>query len=62
MCVCSCSRARLSRLHAPPSLGCSRTPPLSLALPACSIISMEGYGTDAYLHLNRLGNVQEPLP
>lgn len=26
------------------------------------IISMEGYGTDAYLHLNRLGNVQEPLP
>lgn len=22
------------------------------------IISMEGYGTDAYLHLNRLGNVQ----
>lgn len=27
-----------------------------------AIISMEGYGTDAYLHLNRLGNVQEPLP
>ena len=26
------------------------------------IISMEGYGTDAYMHLNRLGNVQEPLP
>lgn len=26
------------------------------------IISMEGYGTDAYLHLSRLGNVQEPLP
>jgi pyruvate dehydrogenase kinase 2/3/4 len=26
------------------------------------IISMEGYGTDAYLLLNRLGNVQEPLP
>ncbi|KAJ9512784.1 hypothetical protein QJQ45_029012, partial [Haematococcus lacustris] len=26
------------------------------------IISMEGYGTDAYLHLNRLGNSQEPLP
>lgn len=26
------------------------------------IISMEGYGTDAYLHLNRLGNVQESLP
>lgn len=26
------------------------------------IISMESYGTDAYLHLNRLGNVQEPLP
>lgn len=26
------------------------------------IISMEGYGTDAYLHLNRLGNVSEPLP
>ncbi|KDD74132.1 mitochondrial branched-chain alpha-ketoacid dehydrogenase kinase [Helicosporidium sp. ATCC 50920] len=25
------------------------------------IISMEGYGTDAYLHLHRLGNVQEPL-
>lgn len=27
-----------------------------------AIISMENYGTDAYLHLNRLGNVQEPLP
>ena len=27
-----------------------------------AVISMEGYGTDAYLHLNRLGNVQEPLP
>lgn len=26
------------------------------------VISMDGYGTDAYLHLNRLGNVQEPLP
>lgn len=26
------------------------------------VISMEGYGTDAYLHLNRLGNSQEPLP
>ncbi|KFM27250.1 [Pyruvate dehydrogenase (acetyl-transferring)] kinase, mitochondrial [Auxenochlorella protothecoides] len=26
------------------------------------MISMENYGTDAYLHLNRLGNVQEPLP
>jgi pyruvate dehydrogenase kinase 2/3/4 len=26
------------------------------------IISMEGYGTDAYLHLSRLGIVQEPLP
>lgn len=25
------------------------------------VMSMEGYGTDAYLHLNRLGNVQEPL-
>lgn len=25
------------------------------------IISMEGYGTDAYLHLNRLGNGAEPL-
>ncbi|CAD7705296.1 unnamed protein product [Ostreobium quekettii] len=26
------------------------------------VISMDGYGTDAYLHLNRLGNMQEPLP
>lgn len=26
------------------------------------VISMEGYGTDAYLHLNRLGNSHEPLP
>ncbi|KAG1663066.1 hypothetical protein FOA52_011586 [Chlamydomonas sp. UWO 241] len=26
------------------------------------VLSMEGYGTDAYLHLNRLGNSQEPLP
>ncbi|KAK4759277.1 hypothetical protein SAY87_022408 [Trapa incisa] len=26
------------------------------------IISIEGYGTDAYLHLSRLGDSQEPLP
>ncbi|KAJ9181740.1 hypothetical protein P3X46_005802 [Hevea brasiliensis] len=26
------------------------------------VISMEGYGTDAYLHLLRLGDSQEPLP
>ncbi|KAK1280605.1 hypothetical protein QJS04_geneDACA004671 [Acorus gramineus] len=26
------------------------------------IISMEGYGTDAYLHLSRLGDSEEPLP
>lgn len=26
------------------------------------VISMQGFGTDAYLHLNRLGNFQEPLP
>jgi pyruvate dehydrogenase kinase 2/3/4 len=26
------------------------------------IISMEGYGTDAYLHLKRLGTTQEALP
>lgn len=26
------------------------------------VISMEGYGTDAYLHLSRLGDSQEPLP
>ncbi|XP_078443552.1 pyruvate dehydrogenase (acetyl-transferring) kinase, mitochondrial-like [Wolffia australiana] len=26
------------------------------------IISMEGYGTDAYLHLSRLGDSKEPLP
>ncbi|KAG9459942.1 hypothetical protein H6P81_004450 [Aristolochia fimbriata] len=26
------------------------------------IISMEGYGTDAYLHLCRLGDSEEPLP
>ncbi len=26
------------------------------------VISMEGYGTDAYLHLKRLGNAEEPLP
>eukprot|EP00210_Caulerpa_lentillifera_P006044 g5776.t1 len=26
------------------------------------VLSMEGYGTDAYLHLNRLGNFREPLP
>ncbi|GJP46661.1 hypothetical protein CLOM_g5925 [Closterium sp. NIES-68] len=26
------------------------------------VVSMEGYGTDVYLHLNRLRNVQEPLP
>jgi len=27
-----------------------------------NIMSMEGYGTDAYLHLCRLGNKDEPLP
>lgn len=26
------------------------------------LISMEGYGTDAYLHLNRLSTSAEPLP
>ncbi|RHZ09292.1 hypothetical protein DYB37_006707 [Aphanomyces astaci] len=26
------------------------------------IISMEGYGTDAYLHLKRVGDASEPLP
>jgi pyruvate dehydrogenase kinase 2/3/4 len=26
------------------------------------VISMEGYGTDAYIHLNRLGDSSEPLP
>ncbi|OQS04570.1 pyruvate dehydrogenase kinase [Thraustotheca clavata] len=26
------------------------------------IISMEGYGTDAYLHLRRVGDASEPLP
>ncbi|KAI8870939.1 pyruvate dehydrogenase kinase [Ramicandelaber brevisporus] len=26
------------------------------------LISMEGYGTDAYLHLSRLGDSEEPLP
>lgn len=26
------------------------------------VLSMENYGTDAYLHLNRLGNMAEPLP
>ena len=25
------------------------------------VISMEGYGTDAYLHLSRLGDTAEPL-
>eukprot|EP00640_Fibrocapsa_japonica_P006105 CAMPEP_0113946492 /NCGR_PEP_ID=MMETSP1339-20121228/58053_1 /TAXON_ID=94617 /ORGANISM="Fibrocapsa japonica" /LENGTH=125 /DNA_ID=CAMNT_0000952613 /DNA_START=77 /DNA_END=454 /DNA_ORIENTATION=+ /assembly_acc=CAM_ASM_000762 len=27
-----------------------------------SIMSMEGYGTDAFVHLSRLGNHDEPLP
>ena len=27
-----------------------------------SIMSMEGYGTDAFVHLHRLGDLQEPLP
>jgi hypothetical protein len=26
------------------------------------VISMEGYGTDAYMHLKRLGNAEEVLP
>ena len=26
------------------------------------LISMEGYGTDAYLHLSRLSDSEEPLP
>jgi pyruvate dehydrogenase kinase 2/3/4 len=26
------------------------------------IMSMEGYGTDAFIYLVRLGNSQEPLP
>lgn len=27
-----------------------------------SVMSMEGYGTDAFVHLSRLGNHDEPLP
>jgi len=27
-----------------------------------SVMSMEGYGTDVFLHLSRLGNSREPLP
>uniref|UniRef100_A0A7S2RCC2 Protein-serine/threonine kinase n=1 Tax=Eucampia antarctica TaxID=49252 RepID=A0A7S2RCC2_9STRA len=27
-----------------------------------SVISMEGYGTDAFIHMKRLGNSREPLP
>lgn len=27
-----------------------------------SIVSMEGYGTDAFVHLSRLGHHSEPLP
>jgi len=27
-----------------------------------NVMSMEGYGTDAFLHLSRLGNRSEPLP
>jgi pyruvate dehydrogenase kinase 2/3/4 len=27
-----------------------------------SIMSMEGYGTDAFVYLTRLGNTKEPLP
>jgi pyruvate dehydrogenase kinase 2/3/4 len=27
-----------------------------------SIMSMEGYGTDAFVYLARLGNTREPLP
>ena len=27
-----------------------------------SIMSMEGYGTDAFVHLRRLGDLREPLP
>ena len=26
------------------------------------LISMEGYGTDVYIHLNRLSSSREPLP
>lgn len=35
---------------------------LSCECAVLQVISMEGFGCDAYLHLNRLGNVQEPLP
>ena len=27
-----------------------------------SMMSMEGYGTDAFVHASRLGNHNEPLP
>ena len=30
-------------------------------VPPRTIMSMEGYGTDAFLHLPRLGNRDEPL-
>jgi pyruvate dehydrogenase kinase 2/3/4 len=26
------------------------------------LVSMEGYGTDAFIHLKRIGDSEEPLP
>eukprot|EP00242_Pyramimonas_sp_CCMP2087_P014080 CAMPEP_0198213292 /NCGR_PEP_ID=MMETSP1445-20131203/28784_1 /TAXON_ID=36898 /ORGANISM="Pyramimonas sp., Strain CCMP2087" /LENGTH=386 /DNA_ID=CAMNT_0043887917 /DNA_START=397 /DNA_END=1557 /DNA_ORIENTATION=- len=72
------STAKISILDAQLADGCELNTPAVLAgygygLPLSrlyaryfggdlQIISMEGYGTDAYLHISRLGNVQEPLP
>lgn len=48
--------------RAPSCSGRARPPCAHHPAPRPQIISMENYGTDAYLHLNRLGNVSEPLP
>ena len=60
------ARARLAPQSSPP-LSPKHSLPISRLYARyfggdLAIISMEGYGTDAYIHVNRLGNVQEPLP
>jgi hypothetical protein len=45
----------------PTGLPATSTPALACAVPHLQVISMEGYGTDAYVFLRRLGDAAEPL-
>lgn len=59
-CTATVQRGECRRLPAPKQSCCMHAHHAVLChtVPCCAV----RYGTDAYLHLNRLGNDEEPLP